>query len=412
MFSKLFEPRPQARVHRGDIRRRSAVLDDHRGGRCAHRRGPRHGAVGLVGDVDRRLQLGLVHLRPPAVVRTGRRGRLSRRGSTSITTGGLGGRTRCSRSRSRASSWCSCPASAASPAARVVGSARTPRSASSRVSSPSSWCSYMPRTCSLAAYRGAPTGSRASFHRHRHGRDVRAGGEGTRPRHVDGDRVHRDRRDDRGRPAVAPPRERSCARAVRRRRAGDRRALPAEPRAHLLASGPRPAEPFVPDHAVADRAGQWGPHRGGPRQWARQVVVPARGAHRLHLRDHRRGDRCDRLPLSLLALFAAFAVAGAKVALRSKDRFGMLLAAGVTIWIDAQALLNVAMVVGLAPVQGTPLPFISAGGSSLVILMAAAGILANVARHCEVTVPPRGSPPAPTPVHTPQRVRVPSASSV
>ena len=111
----------------------------------------------------------------------------------------------------------------------------------------------------------------------------------------------------------------------------------------------------------------------------------------------------------VLALFAAFAVAGAKVALRSKDRFGMLLAAGVTIWISAQALLNVAMVVGLAPVQGTPLPFISAGGSSLVILMAAAGILANVARHCEVTVPPRPSPPASTPVGARQRVRVPTS---
>jgi cell division protein FtsW len=89
----------------------------------------------------------------------------------------------------------------------------------------------------------------------------------------------------------------------------------------------------------------------------------------------------------VLGLFAAFAVAGAKVALRSSDRFGMLVASGVTIWISGQALLNVAMVVGFAPVQGTPLPFISAGGSSLVILMAAAGILANVARQCQLATP-------------------------
>ena len=115
----------------------------------------------------------------------------------------------------------------------------------------------------------------------------------------------------------------------------------------------------------------------------------------------------------VLALFATFAVAGAKVALRSRDRFGMLMAAGVTIWISAQALLNVAMVVGLAPVQGTPLPFISAGGSSLVILMAAAGILANVARQCEVTVPAQAGLPATRPTRAqPARVRVSSASSV
>ncbi len=110
----------------------------------------------------------------------------------------------------------------------------------------------------------------------------------------------------------------------------------------------------------------------------------------------------------VLALFATFAVAGAKVALRASDRFGMLMASGVTIWISAQALLNVAMVVGFAPVQGTPLPFISAGGSSLVILMAAAGILANVARHCDVTAPARAA--APTPASARRRVRVAGVS--
>jgi cell division protein FtsW len=118
----------------------------------------------------------------------------------------------------------------------------------------------------------------------------------------------------------------------------------------------------------------------------------------------------------VLALFAAFAVAGAKVALRASDRFGMLLASGVTIWISGQALLNVAMVVGLAPVQGTPLPFISAGGSSLVILMAAAGILANVARQCELAPPSVTPPPPPVAERAPQPrrrpVRVPASTSV
>ena len=59
---------------------------------------------------------------------------------------------------------------------------------------------------------------------------------------------------------------------------------------------------------------------------------------------------------------------------------GMLLAAGVTAWIVGQAAINLGAVVGLLPVSGITLPFLSAGGSSLVITMLGAGILANVAR--------------------------------
>jgi cell division protein FtsW len=58
----------------------------------------------------------------------------------------------------------------------------------------------------------------------------------------------------------------------------------------------------------------------------------------------------------------------------------MLLAAGVTAWIVGQAAINLGAVVGLLPVSGITLPFLSAGGSSLVITMLGAGILANVAR--------------------------------
>ena len=58
----------------------------------------------------------------------------------------------------------------------------------------------------------------------------------------------------------------------------------------------------------------------------------------------------------------------------------MLLAAGVTAWIVGQAAINLGAVVGLLPVSGITLPFLSAGGSSLVITMVGAGILANVAR--------------------------------
>jgi cell division protein FtsW len=84
--------------------------------------------------------------------------------------------------------------------------------------------------------------------------------------------------------------------------------------------------------------------------------------------------------LLVVALFVAFAVLGTRAALRAPDRFGTLLAAGVTAWVVGQAAINVGAVVGLLPVSGIPLPFVSFGGSALVFTMAAAGILGNVAR--------------------------------
>jgi cell division protein FtsW len=84
--------------------------------------------------------------------------------------------------------------------------------------------------------------------------------------------------------------------------------------------------------------------------------------------------------LLVLALFAGLGLVGFRVARRAPDAFGMLLAAGVTAWIVGQAAINLGAVVGLLPVSGITLPFLSAGGSSLVITMLGAGILANVAR--------------------------------
>ena len=66
--------------------------------------------------------------------------------------------------------------------------------------------------------------------------------------------------------------------------------------------------------------------------------------------------------------------------MQAPDRFGALLALGLVAWVAAETLINVGAVVGVLPVTGIPLPFISFGGSSLVITMAAAGILINVAR--------------------------------
>ncbi|MDH3306128.1 MAG: putative lipid II flippase FtsW, partial [Acidimicrobiia bacterium] len=84
--------------------------------------------------------------------------------------------------------------------------------------------------------------------------------------------------------------------------------------------------------------------------------------------------------LFILALFAGFAVLGVVISLRAPDRFGRLLAIGLTAWIVAQAVVNVGGVVGVLPISGIALPFVSYGGTALVMAMACAGVLINVAR--------------------------------
>jgi cell division protein FtsW len=84
--------------------------------------------------------------------------------------------------------------------------------------------------------------------------------------------------------------------------------------------------------------------------------------------------------ITVVALFAALAFVGVRIASRAPDRFGSLLASGITAWLVGQALINIGAVVGLLPVTGVPLPFVSFGGSSLLIALGASGILANVAR--------------------------------
>jgi cell division protein FtsW len=82
----------------------------------------------------------------------------------------------------------------------------------------------------------------------------------------------------------------------------------------------------------------------------------------------------------LIGLFGIFGYAGLRAAHRARDRFSKLLAAGLTSLILAQAALNLFAVLGLAPLTGVPLPFVSYGGTSLVITLAAAGLILNVAR--------------------------------
>lgn len=82
----------------------------------------------------------------------------------------------------------------------------------------------------------------------------------------------------------------------------------------------------------------------------------------------------------LVGAYCAFAYAGLRLALACRDPFGKRLAAGITALVCGQAAVNIAAVVGLAPLTGIPLPFVSYGGSSLVVMLGAVGILLNIAR--------------------------------
>jgi rod shape determining protein RodA len=82
--------------------------------------------------------------------------------------------------------------------------------------------------------------------------------------------------------------------------------------------------------------------------------------------------------LILMTLFFSLIVWGLKIALHSKDYLGTLIAFGITMLIAWSVLINVGMVLGLLPVVGMPLPFMSYGGSSIVVLLIAMGLMLNI----------------------------------
>ncbi|MBA2281612.1 MAG: putative lipid II flippase FtsW [Acidimicrobiia bacterium] len=84
--------------------------------------------------------------------------------------------------------------------------------------------------------------------------------------------------------------------------------------------------------------------------------------------------------LTIVALFAALGYLGVRAAAQAPDAFGRLLAIGITTWFCVQAFVNVGAVVGILPITGVPLPFISFGSSAMLANMAAAGMLCNVCR--------------------------------
>ncbi len=87
--------------------------------------------------------------------------------------------------------------------------------------------------------------------------------------------------------------------------------------------------------------------------------------------------------LVVLALFAIYGWRGIRAALGAPDAFGRLLAGGITVLVVGQALVNLSVVLGMMPTKGIPLPFVSYGGSSLLVMLLATGILLNISQHAE-----------------------------
>jgi cell division protein FtsW len=84
---------------------------------------------------------------------------------------------------------------------------------------------------------------------------------------------------------------------------------------------------------------------------------------------------------SVVALFVIYAAVGMRIAANATDLYGTLVAFGLTVMISFQAALNMAVATGLVPTKGLPLPFVSYGGNSLIVSLAATGIIINVGLH-------------------------------
>jgi cell division protein FtsW len=82
----------------------------------------------------------------------------------------------------------------------------------------------------------------------------------------------------------------------------------------------------------------------------------------------------------IVLLFGLFAIRGLAVAARAPDMFGALVAVGIAMYLGAEAFINIAAMLGLAPLTGVPLTFVSQGGSALLASLGSAGILLNISR--------------------------------
>jgi cell division protein FtsW len=85
--------------------------------------------------------------------------------------------------------------------------------------------------------------------------------------------------------------------------------------------------------------------------------------------------------VTIILLFVFFIIKSLNIAKNAPDKFSSVLAVGIAAWIGGQAFLNIGSMVSLVPLTGIPLPFFSYGGSSLVMILSACGILLNISKY-------------------------------
>jgi cell division protein FtsW len=91
--------------------------------------------------------------------------------------------------------------------------------------------------------------------------------------------------------------------------------------------------------------------------------------------------------MAVVLAFVVIVICGIYIAWRARDTFGFLLATGLTFLIGLQAFINIAVVTNVLPNKGLPLPFISRGGSNLVVMLVSVGLLVSIARRAVKTEP-------------------------
>jgi cell division protein FtsW len=87
--------------------------------------------------------------------------------------------------------------------------------------------------------------------------------------------------------------------------------------------------------------------------------------------------------LAVLGLFGVFLWRGVRLSLRARDGFGRFLGVGLTAMVVCQAFVNISVVLSLLPTKGIPLPFVSSGGSSLLVSLMSVGVLLNISQHSD-----------------------------
>ena len=373
--------------------------------------------VGLVGRRPRRARVVLVLRAAPGGLGGGRRGGARASSPASTTTaGGASARRSCSVSLAAAGARARARRRRRGQRGHAVARRRA-RSPSSPPSSPSWPCSSAwptcwpggPRTCDntratlrpvivvLAAVGDARDAAAQPGHHDRHRRH-RA------------DAVLRRRHARCGRSPVGRPSALGAAHGPRASAAPYRRARVLtflDPWADPMDTGYQNIQSLV---GLAS-GGVFG---AGPGRQPGQVGLPALRPHRLHLRHHRRGAGPGRRHRRGRPVRAARHRRACASPCTPPTASACSSPSGVTAWFCVQAFVNIGAVIGILPITGVPLPFVSAGGSSLVVGMAAAGLLLNIARQATIGPAPRppGAAMSPRPVGRHARRCSPSSPAV